>query len=119
MEVKLIYQNSVQSEIYKHKKLSYTIFLCVFLVLDFSYAQQVNSDTKLNDNSPIMNSKIDTLVDSSFLYDYKATKYVPPDGKTLLIMGQTIEAINEYTEAFPNEKVPGGWAAYFGVTEFK
>ena len=56
---------------------------------------------------------------NSLFSGYKKSKYVPPQGKTLLIMGQTKEAINDYLQAFPNEQIPGGWAAYFGVTTFK
>jgi hypothetical protein len=62
---------------------------------------------------------INTEVDPTFVYDYHQTKFVPPPGKTLLIMGQTVERIEEYTKAFPNQKIPGGWASYWGVTEFK
>jgi len=66
-----------------------------------------------------MVSKINTEVDPEFLYDYEQTKFVPPSGKTLLIMGQTVEAITEYLDSFPNQRIPGGWSAYWGIPEFK
>lgn len=66
-----------------------------------------------------MVSKIGTEVDPTFIYDYDQTKFVPPNGKTLLIMGQTVERISEYLEKFPHQNIPGGWAAYWGIPEFK
>ncbi|MBS9463400.1 hypothetical protein KIM67_13360 [Flagellimonas sp. 389] len=66
-----------------------------------------------------MVSQINVKVDPEFVYDYEQTKFVPPHGKTLLIMGQTVESISEYLENFPDQKIPGGWSAYWGVSEFK
>ncbi|MFY0603513.1 MAG: hypothetical protein JXQ93_06155 [Flavobacteriaceae bacterium] len=34
-------------------------------------------------------------------------------------MGQTVESISEYLKNFPNQKIPGGWSAYWGIPEFK
>ncbi len=59
--------------------------------------------------------KIRTEVDPAFVYSYEQAKFVPPAGKTLLIVGQTPEDINDYTASFPNEPAPGGWAAYWGI----
>ena len=66
-----------------------------------------------------MVSKINTQVDPEYVYDYAQTKFTPPEGKTLLIMGQTVERITEYMEHFPDMPVPGGWSAYWGIPEFK
>lgn len=66
-----------------------------------------------------MVSQINVTVDPEFVYDYEQTKFVPPDGKTLLIIGQTVERISEYIDNFPNQQIPGGWSAYWGVSEFK
>ncbi|WP_299550774.1 glycosyl hydrolase [Seonamhaeicola sp.] len=66
-----------------------------------------------------MISKINTDVDPEFVYEYDQTKFVPPNGKTLLIMGQTVESITEYQNHFSNKKTPGGWSAYWAITEFK
>ncbi|MEO1436192.1 MAG: glycosyl hydrolase [Bacteroidota bacterium] len=66
-----------------------------------------------------MVSKINTEVDPNFVYDYDQTKFVPDDGQTLLIMGQTVERIKEYQEHFPDQPTPGGWSAYWGIPEFK
>lgn len=59
--------------------------------------------------------KIRTEVDPAFVYSYEQTKFVPPAGKTLLIVGQTLEDINDYTASFPNEPGPGGWASGWGI----
>ena len=66
-----------------------------------------------------MVSMIKTQVDPEFVYPYEKTKFVPTENKTLLIMGQTVESSNEYMESFPDQPIPGGWSAYWGVTEFK
>ncbi|WP_299214201.1 glycosyl hydrolase [uncultured Aquimarina sp.] len=66
-----------------------------------------------------MVSKINTEVNPKFVYDYDKTKFVPQQGRKLLIMGQTVESIKEYKDNFQNEPVPSGWSAYWGVTEFK
>lgn len=65
-----------------------------------------------------MVAQIDTTIDPDFVYAYEQTKFVPKDEKTLLIMGQTVEGITEYLEQYGDEKIPGGWAAYWAVTEF-
>ncbi len=65
-----------------------------------------------------MVSKIKTKVDPEYIYDYEHSKYVPPDGKTLLIMGQTVESITEYMDHFKHRPIPGGWSAYWGIPEF-
>jgi len=89
------------------------------LALSISYAQTDHLDSSSNDKTQQMNLKINTQIDPSYIYDYRDTKYVPPAGKTLLIMGQTVEGIQEYMKAFPEESLPGGWAAYWAITEFK
>ena len=66
-----------------------------------------------------MVSKINAEIDPEFVYEYEQSKFVPPDGKTLLIMGQTVESITEYLDHFPNQTIPGGWSAYWGIPEFK
>ena len=65
-----------------------------------------------------MVSKIQTDIDPNFIYDYEYSKFVPPDGKTLLIMGQTVEKITEYMDHFQHQPIPGGWSAYWGIPEF-
>ncbi|WP_299526550.1 glycoside hydrolase family 26 protein [Winogradskyella sp.] len=64
-----------------------------------------------------MVGKISTSIDNSFVYDYKKTKFVPPNGKTLLIQGQTKEGINEYRDYFQYKEYPGAWSAYWAVTQ--
>jgi beta-mannanase len=61
---------------------------------------------------------IQTDVNPRYIYEFAQSKFIPPPGKTLLFMGQTSERINEYMEKFPNKPVPGGWSAYWAVTEF-
>ena len=65
-----------------------------------------------------MVSKIQTEIDPDFIYGYEHSKFVPPDGKTLLIMGQTVERITEYMDHFQHRPIPGGWSAYWGIPEF-
>lgn len=65
-----------------------------------------------------MVAEIDRSVSPTFIYPYEQTRFVPPDGKTLLIMGQTVERIDEYVAAFPYAPSPGGWSAYWGIPEF-
>ena len=59
--------------------------------------------------------KIRTEVDPAFVYEYERAKFVPPADKTLLIVGQTLDDIDEYNASFPGEPAPGGWAAYWGI----
>ena len=80
--------------------------------------EQKNTESELAEIERMI-SKINTDVNPEFVYDYDKTKFVPQEGKTLLIMGQTVESIKEYQDNFPNETVPGGWSAYWAVTEFK
>jgi hypothetical protein len=93
------------------KKIS---ILILFLVEASVFSQEIS-----NKDIYSMVSKINTNVDSNFVYEYEQTKFVPPNGKTILIMGQTVEGINEYLDHFSDQPLPGGWATYFGVTEFK
>jgi len=77
----------------------------------------VNPDNQATTDRVIeeMLVRIDTDVDPDFVYEYEKTKFVPPPGKTLLIMGQTLEAMTEYMDSFPDRPAPGGWAAYWGI----
>ncbi len=65
-----------------------------------------------------MVARIQTDIDPEFIYDYEHSKFVPSDGKTLLIMGQTVERITEYMDQFKHRPIPGGWSAYWGIPEF-
>jgi len=62
-----------------------------------------------------MLAQIRTGTDPAYVYEYEKTRFVPPPGKTLLIMGQTLEAMNQYMDSFPDRPLPGGWAAYWGI----
>lgn len=66
-----------------------------------------------------MSLKINRQVDPNFIYPFQQTKYIPKDGKCLLIMGQTEERIQEYLEHTSDQPLPGGWAAYWGIPEFE
>ena len=46
--------------------------------------------------------KVRTEVDPAFVYEYEQTKFVPPAGKTLLIVGQTLEEITEMKDLMEN-----------------
>ena len=62
-----------------------------------------------------MVAKINTSIDPAFVYEYEQTKFVPPAGKTLLIMGQNQEEIIEYMDSYSDPRMPGGWMAYWGI----
>ena len=94
-------------------------FMLLFLVLVSVELSGQSTDKNPTDQmAKDMVSQIQTDIDSDFIYDYEDAKFVPPDGKTLLIMGQTVESITEYMDHFPNRPLPGGWAAYWGIPEF-
>ena len=80
-------------------------------------ACQQNIDSDFDSPEKLV-SKIDTSVDPHFQYEYEKTKFVPPEGKTLLIMGQTLEDIDDYMGNYSNRPIPGGWSAYWGIPEF-
>jgi len=61
-------------------------------------------------------AQIKTEVDPTYRYTYEKTRFVPPADKALLILGQSKTNINEYREA--TDSNPGGWSAYWAVTEF-
>jgi hypothetical protein len=63
-----------------------------------------------------MVARIDTTVDPDFVYRYEQSRFVPPEGKTLLIVGQDLGTIAAYRAAFPDQPVPGGWMSYWGIT---
>ncbi len=58
---------------------------------------------------------VDTEVDPSYVYEFEGARFVPPEGKTLLILGQTLDAVEELTTSFPDAPTPGGWSAYWGI----
>jgi hypothetical protein len=58
---------------------------------------------------------IDTEPDPSYDYAFDRARFVPPEGKTLLILGQNLNEINDLVESFPDQPTPGGWAAYWGI----
>ncbi|MEM7563812.1 MAG: glycosyl hydrolase [Pseudomonadota bacterium] len=62
-----------------------------------------------------MMAEINTTPDPAFVYAYEKSKFVPPAGKTLLIMGQNHEEIADYMDSYLNPVVPGGWMAYWGI----
>ena len=61
-------------------------------------------------------AKIDTAVDPAFVYQYENTKFVPPEGKTLLIIGQDLHSIDGYMDSFSDRPSPGGLTAYWAIT---
>ena len=87
-------------------------------VFALSVVASAGSQAETNEGIQQLVAKINNEVDSRFVYDFEKTKFAPPEGRTLLIMGQSVEAINEYLDSFPEEPMPGGWAAYWAVTEF-
>lgn len=92
------------------------IFIMLFSIPSCLGQQEKNVQVQRITDS--MNSMIKSDVDPEFVYSYEKTKFVPADGKTLLIMGQTVESINEYMDHFSDQPIPGGWATYWGIPEF-
>ncbi|GAB4511309.1 MAG: hypothetical protein Tsb004_15550 [Allomuricauda sp.] len=78
---------------------------------------QISNKKGKPDRIEEMVAKINNEVDLQFVYEYGKTKYVPKQGKTLLLQGQTIESINEYRDNLNYSNYPGGWSAYWAVTE--
>ncbi|MEM9894906.1 MAG: glycosyl hydrolase [Bacteroidota bacterium] len=64
-------------------------------------------------------AQISTSVDPKFVYEYEKTKFVPAPDQTLLIMGQTLEDIDDYMTSFGDRQLLGGWSAYWGIPEFR
>ncbi|MEM1413379.1 MAG: glycosyl hydrolase [Myxococcota bacterium] len=62
-----------------------------------------------------MLAMIERDVDPSYVYEYEGARFVPPEGRTLLVLGQTLDGIDAHVESFPDEPGPGGWAAYWGI----
>jgi len=93
-------------------------FISIFLLsILISCNGQENPINSIEGTEELL-SKIQTETDPYFVYEYEKTKYVPPAGKSLLIMGQTLEDINDYMAEFSEKPIPGGWSAYWGVPEF-
>lgn len=90
----------------------------VILTSCWSHAQNNVSHNQSKQRTQDMISMIETETDPEFIYDYKHSKFVPKEGETLLIMGQTVEDITEYNKQFKTQPTPGGWAAYWGIPEF-
>lgn len=102
-------------------KLNFNLLCIYFSLLLVSLIMTSCSESKddLSSKEEEMVSRIQTDVDPYFVYDYAKTKFVPPSGKTLLIMGQTIEDIDDYMDSFSDKPIPGGWSAYWGIPEFQ
>ncbi len=101
------------------KKALLLIIFALFISGAISGQGAPNVDLEALDSySEKMVSQINTATNPEFIYDYEQAKFVPPAGKTLLIMGQTKERINEYLDHFPDQQIPGGWSAYWGIPEF-
>ena len=88
----------------------------IFSLMDVVEAQSSDQETIIQSSNMI--SKIERETDPEYIYDYEKTKFVPKTDKTLLIMGQTSERIEEYMDHCMDRPIPGGWAAYWGITEF-
>lgn len=98
-----------------HPKLA--TLLVFFLALSCSNFQKKSYEEQTKTTKEMV-SKIRNDVDLDFIYEFEKTRFVPPAGKTLLIMGQTVETIKEYKRSFPDEVNPAGWSAYWAITEF-
>jgi hypothetical protein len=102
-------------------------FLAVILAMSMSCTEgttRAYSDTvstsaeELESTAQVENmvAKISTQVDPAYVYQYEQSKFVPPAGKTLLIIGQDLQTIDDYMNSYSDRPVPGGWMAYWGIT---
>ncbi|WP_435622907.1 glycoside hydrolase family 26 protein [Flagellimonas sp.] len=103
-------------ELYSTYRIPLTLLVLVLAWVELS-GQSIDKNAA-DEIAKEMVSKIQTEIDPEFIYTYEGSKFVPPDGKTLLIMGQTVESITEYMDHFPNQPIPGGWSAYWGIPDF-
>ena len=69
-------------EIINKNQFNYMVILCMLLMSIQTLAQIRNK------------------VDTAYLYEYEKTRFVPPAGKTLLVLGQSKTNINECRENF-------------------
>ncbi|MEM8601727.1 MAG: glycosyl hydrolase, partial [Bacteroidota bacterium] len=76
----------------------------------------VQPDPQPEPDVAAMVAQIDTTTDARFVYAFEQTKFVPPPGQTLLVMGQTLQAADAFTASFPDAAPPAGWAAYWGIS---
>ncbi|MEQ9299018.1 MAG: glycosyl hydrolase [Cyclobacteriaceae bacterium] len=86
------------------------IFAMAFFFFNLGAAAQ--------DKSAGAQTGIITETDPRYIYEYEQTKFVPPNGKALLILGQSLKNINEYRVFSKYTNYPAGWSAYWGVSEF-
>lgn len=93
-----------------------TIGICIYFLTLSACEAQIGS---VDPSPEQMVSMINTGVDPAFEYEYELTKFVPPEGKTLLIMGQTLQDIDDYMTHFSDQPLPGGWSAYWGIPSFE
>lgn len=89
----------------------------VILMLIFLQVGFFQSSIGQSDNYEIP-GRVKTDIDPTYVYDYEQTKFVPPSGKALLIIGQTLKGIQEYRDFTKYRNYPAGWSAYWAVSEF-
>lgn len=112
---------SYQIEVFDSMENGFNIgkyFFCTSMLFVLLVAHGQHEEKTSESEIEKMLSMIDESVDSTFIYKYVNSRFVPPEGKTLLVMGQTEERISEYMIRFPNRPLPGGWSAYWAITEF-
>jgi hypothetical protein len=74
-----------------------------------------------NDGRPVLDpvdgmlALVDREIDPAYVYELEGARFVPPEGQTLLIMGQTLGGIDDFVTTFPDAPTPAGWAAYWGI----
>lgn len=90
-------------------------FLLILVSLVFIACANTSKQDKTDLAAEQMVAKINTNIDPAYVYQYEKTKFVPPAGKTLLIMGQNHEEIAEYMDSYSDPRLPGGWMAYWGI----
>ncbi len=73
---------------------------------------QINADSI----ATLYLNNITATVDPAFEYAYEKTKFVPPEGKVLYIMGQDTATISTFADGHGDDAPPAGWSVYWGVS---
>ncbi len=82
---------------------------------DASAATDARVDAGAPETVEQMVARIRRDVEPEYEIAYEGARFVPPAGQTLLVIGQTLGGIDEHVASFPDEPLPGGWAAYWGI----
>ncbi len=96
-----------------HRYLVISIAMAALLGLSCNPDPTNSNETNTVDE---MIQMISRTVDSTYIYTYEKTKFVPPEGKKLYFMGQDVAVIRDFKSTYAQYAKPCGWSAYFAVS---